>query len=77
MIVIITVGNKQQPLAFGDHCCQLWQWRWQLSTAAITVVVDINDRTTAGADKYGRRRTQQARGDRRHHNQPTTGASEG
>jgi hypothetical protein len=36
----------------------------------------VDDHTTAGADKFGRQTTQQARGDRRHNNQPSTGASE-
>ncbi len=36
----------------------------------------VDGRTTARADKCGWRTTQQARGDRRHNNQPSTGASE-
>jgi hypothetical protein len=45
-------------------------------TAAIAVIVDIKDRMTGGADKFGRRTTQQARSNRGHNNQPSTGASE-
>ena len=48
MVVIAAVDNKGQSLAFGGRCCQLWQWRWQPLTAAIAVVVDVNDRTTGG-----------------------------
>ena len=32
----------------------------------------INDHMTGGADKFGQRTTQQARGNRRHNNQPLT-----
>jgi hypothetical protein len=35
-----------------------------------------DDRTMEGADKFRRRTTQQARGDRQHNKQPSTGASE-
>ena len=45
-------------------------------TAAIAVVVNINDRTTGGADKFGWQMMQQAKIDRQHNNQPLTGASE-
>jgi hypothetical protein len=48
MIAIAAVNNKQQPLAFDGCCHRLWQWRWQLSMAAIAVVVDTNDHTTGG-----------------------------
>ena len=39
MIVIAAIDNKQQPLGFGSRCCQLWQWRQQLLTAAIAAVI--------------------------------------
>jgi hypothetical protein len=76
MIVIAAFNEKQQPLAFGGPCHQLWQWQWQSSTAEIAVIIDTDDHTTGGADKFGQQTTQQARSDRRHNNQPSTGASE-
>ena len=45
-------------------------------TAAIAVVIDVNDCTTGGADKFGWWTMQQARSNRRHNNQPLTGAWE-
>jgi hypothetical protein len=36
----------------------------------------IDDRSAAGADKFGQQTTQQAKCDRQHNNQPSTGASE-
>jgi len=40
------------------------QWQWQSLTAAIAVVIDVNNRTTGGADKFGQRTMQQARNNR-------------
>jgi hypothetical protein len=76
MIGIATVNDKQQPLAFCGCLHRLWQWRWQSSTAMIAVVVNVNDRTAGGADKFGRPTMQQAKSDRQHNNQPSTGALE-
>jgi hypothetical protein len=72
MIVIAAVKDERQPLAFGGPRCQLWQRQWQLSTAAIAVVISVNNRMMGGTDKFGWRTTQQARSDRRHNNQPST-----
>jgi hypothetical protein len=76
MIIIATVDDEQQLLAFGGRPRQLWQWRWQPSTAALAVIVDMDDRTTGGADKFGWQTTQQVRSNRRHNNQPLTGVLE-
>ena len=43
---------------------------------AIAVVVDVNNCTARGANKFGQQTTQQVRSDRQHNNQPLTGASE-
>jgi len=48
MIIIAAVDDEQQPLAFGGHPRQLWQWRWQPSTATLAVIVDVDDRTMGG-----------------------------
>jgi hypothetical protein len=40
-------------------------WRWSAKgDGGIAVVVDVDDRMTAGADKFGHQTTQQAKGDR-------------